>query len=255
MIKIESNVYDISKFIDISSKQATFALSKTINDSLYSIKDDYIKSFETIFDKPNMRFLKTAFTIKKSTKTSLAGMIEVSPWDMGKGQTPEAVLLHHVIGGDRPLKKFEKAMIGSGFMGSNMIAVPAAGAKLDQYGNIKGSFSSMLISYFSAYRKAGFEGNMKQSTRDKMAKIGRTKKQAKKINGVMYFMSNGGKMAPGIWSKTGIHGSRVKPVILFVRTPNYKQRFDFYGIADKNIQTNFKDRYAKNFDFAMSTAK
>jgi hypothetical protein len=246
----------------VSSKQATFALSKTINDSLYSIKEDYLKSFETIFDKPNMNYLKTAFTVKKSTKTNLAGMIEVSPWDMGKGQTPEAVLLHHVIGGDRPLKRFEKAMIGSGFMNSNMIAVPAGGAKIDQYGNIKGSFSSMLISYFGAYRKAGFDGNMKQETRDKMARYAKIKKtkydrknKAKVINGVVYFMSNGGKFAAGIWAKTGHSGRNIKPVILFVRTPNYKKRFDFYGIADMNIQTNFKDRYAKNFELAMSTAR
>lgn len=255
MITINSNVYDVSEFMKVSAKQANFALSKTINDSLYSIKDDYIKSFSTIFDKPNMKYLKTAFTVKKSTKTSLAGMIEVSPWDMGKGQTPEAVLLHHVAGGDRPLKRFEKAMIGSGFMGSNMIAVPGAGAKLDQYGNIRGSFSAMLISYFGGYRKAGFDGNMKQATRDKMARMGKSKKQAKKINGVVYFMSKGGKFARGIWSKTGTHGSRVMPVVLFVRTPNYKKRFDFYGIADRNIQANFKDRYVKNFEFAMSTAK
>jgi hypothetical protein len=54
-----------------------------------------------------------------------------------------------------------------------------------------------------------------------------------------------GKLLPGIYQRfaTGF-GSAIKPVIVFINPPNYRKRFDFYGVGMKAA----RERFVESFD-------
>lgn len=275
-MNIETNAKDIQSYMSKVEKKVAYATSNTINDLLFGIRERNLKQFENIFDRPNTKFLKSSFDIKKSTKSSLFGSIMVSDNSKGKGASPLDVLGHQVNPSKRGNRRFESLMKRQGLMGSTMYALPAKDVQsgvLDQYGGISGRFSSWIISYFGAYDKAGFKANMTDKKKSKIHGIGRSKDTGyyrtkadkengvrtgfKKINGVMYFMSAGregfgGKrshLQAGIYSKTGTHGSDIKPVILFFDSKaDYKKRFFFEEIADGYVDKYAKELFLKNLN-------
>jgi len=234
------------------------AASKAINETLFDLRSEYLNEFPKIFDRPNMNYLKKSFQIPTSTPESLFGILEIKDDNISKSGTRFVdVLRHHIDGSNRESKKFEKNLsYDSSIMSKSMIAAPMSGAKLDQYGGLDGKFNAMLLSYFGLYRKSGFDAAMSLKKKQRMSNKGthwaskvRTGKTYKSINGVEYFMvgvgsrgRRGSPLKPGIYKRTGLHGYRVEPVMLFVRKKAYKKRFDFYGIAQRNVDQKFNDR-------------
>lgn len=259
MSSITGNFQEVGNFINMIPKNMNRAAHKTINDTLFNLRTEYINEMPKIFDKPNMTFLRRAFQIEKATPSNLIGSLFVKQDGLGKGTSFIDVLHHHAVASEREIKKFEKAMIYHGHMGRDMIAAPASGAKLDKYGGLDGKFNSMLLSYFGSYTKAGFNATMTPKKKERMARRGtikgeRSKKKYKTINGVVYFLSGGSQgfgghrshLFPGIYKKSGIHGSNVEPVILFVKKKSYQKRFDFYGIAERVVSKNFQSSFYQN---------
>lgn len=148
-----------------------------------------------------------------------------------------------MLGGPRRQKRFEKALQARGLMPPGTFAVPAGGAPLDSNGNIPGSFIVQLLSYFNAFGEQGYRPNMMDKRRKQIEKVGRSIKGYRTINGVAYFVSNGSghnsHLPAGIYSKTGTHGSNVRPVILFVRTPSCSARLPFFETVEKTVQRRF----------------
>jgi len=266
-MKVESNIKEVQAHMSKVEKKIAYATSNTINDLLFGIRQRNLEQFEKIFDRPNTKFLKSSFDIKKSTKSSLFGSIMVGDNSKGKGASPLDVLGHQVNPSKRGNRRFETLMKRQGLMGSTMYALPAKDVQagvLDQYGGISGKFSSWIISYFGKYDKAGFKANMTDKKKSKLHGIGTSDKGYRKINGVMYFMSAGregfgGKrshLQAGIYSKTGTHGSDIKPVILFFDAKSaYKKRFFFEEIAEGYIDKHAKELFSKNFDAEMARLK
>jgi len=93
-----------------------------------------------------------------------------------------------------------------------------------------------------------------------MRAAGRNKRKAgtKKKAGWEYFVVRAGdrrqfvrssgktganKMQPGIYRRTNYAmGSRIEPVVIFVRRAAYKPRFDFYGVAQKTATRELAPR-------------
>ena len=72
----------------------------------------------------------------------------------------------------------------------------------------------------------------------------------KTIWGAVYFVSYGklrsnrsSHFAPGIWARSGMHGAEVKPVLMFVKTPNYKPIFSMERVAEvANVNEHMSKR-------------
>lgn len=263
---ITGNFQEVGNFINMMPNNINRAANKTINDTLFDLRRDYLTEFGRIFDRPNMNYLNRAFNIVKATPTSLFGSIEIRDDSIGKGTRFTDVLRAHIEGNYREIKKFEKALAYQDYMSRGMIAAPASGAKLDQYGGLDGKFNAMLLSYFNAYSKAGFTAGMTKKKKDKIADRGthwgtkvRTGKNVMTINGVIYFMvgmnrsSRTNHLKPGIYKKSGLHGSNLEPVILFVNRREYKKRFDFYGIAERAVSKNFQSQFYRNVHNAITS--
>jgi hypothetical protein len=120
----------------------------------------------------------------------------------------------------------------------------------DGRGNLRGPFMVQLISYFQAFSEVGHRANMTKKRKDKLENRGVSANGYKTINWFMYFVVYGGlrsgrtsHLAPGIWAKSGIHGSTVRPVLMFVRSPAYVPRLSLEKVIQKSqLQAKFETR-------------
>ena len=165
--------------------------------------------------------------------------------DVGPGATPAGKYLQfQADGGARAAKRFEKALQQVGVMPAGWRAVPGQRAKIDAYGNQSVGELRQILSWFDAAELvAGSRQNMRQAGREKR------RAGTRKTAGFEYFAvspgatrrfvrSGGGsgthKMQPGIYRRTLLAlGSRIEPVVIFVRAAAYRRRFDFYGVAER----------------------
>ena len=164
--------------------------------------------------------------------------------DLGPGQTPAGKYMAQLsTGGQRNRKRFESALEKVGVLPSGWYAVPAARAKMDAYGNQSVGELRQILSWFDAAEMvAGSRQNMGPKGRD------RRRQGTKKTAGFEYFVVAAGgmrsfarsggktgshKMQPGIYRRTSYAlGSRIEPVVIFVRKAVYRRMFDFNAIGE-----------------------
>lgn len=259
-ITIAADIKEVQIQLDKAGKQARFAGSQAINDSAFKARAAVQTEMDTKFDRVTPYIRRSVYVTQSKPETLLA--IVEPRYQGGKGVDPQKVLHAEVFGGSRRQKASEKAMQRVGLLPAGYSMVPGGACPLDQFGNIKGSFLVQLISYFQAFAEQGYKANMTDKRKAALAKMGRSAGGYKTINGVVYFVAFGklrsGKtahLAPGIWSKTGVHGVDVKPIIMFVRNGSYSRRLDFDGVAAKAVAETFPSAFSARFDQAMRTAR
>lgn len=227
------------------------ATSKALNDVAFTVRKGMQDHMQSVFDRPTPYILKSV-QVTKATPDSLEAT--VAPTYMGgKGVDPQKILRAQVEGGSRRDKRSEKLLRSAGILPNGyQTAIPKdpfPGSD-DGRGNLRGPFLVQLISYFQAFSEVGSRSNMTQKRKDKLANRGLNQDGHKTINGVVYFVAygrlRGGRtahLAPGIWAKSGTHGSNVKPVVMFVRAPSYASRFSMEQLIQKEqIQSKLESR-------------
>lgn len=244
---------DFSKALKLMQQlqgpQLRQAAAKALNDAAYEARKTVQLEMDRSFDRVTPYIRKSVF-VTLSTPDKLEAVIE--PRYMGgKGVDPQKVLQASVFGGQRRVKRFEAAFMRAGIMPAGYSIVPGKACPLDRFGNISGAFIVQLISYFQAFGEQGYKANMTAKRKGKLANAGRGESGYKTINGVVYFIAHGklrsGRggthLAPGIWSKSGTHGSTVKPIMMFVRQPTYQKRLDFFDKPVKAAIDKFNPRF------------
>lgn len=239
-------------------KQVKHATSVALNNAAFAARKDLHRTMNTYFDNPKKSFVGSAFKVVKATKKDLNANVYLRDDILGKGGTHEGVLGHHFVGGARPLKRFELALIRNGYMSNNQIAVKAKEFK----GRMTPAFFARLMSYLQLHYKAGYSANMKAKAKGKIEKRGRTKKGYATIGGKAYFIITNRSLPhtkqfkqPGIYQKRGIHGVDVEPVIVFVKKARYKKRFDLKEIVSKSVREHYPKAFEKAWQHAIATAK
>lgn len=164
--------------------------------------------------------------------------------DYTHDKTPAGRYLQpQMLGGKRSAKRFENALRMVGVLPAGWYAVPGERAKVDVYGNQSVGEIRQILSYFDAAELvAGSRQNMGTKGRAKMMKGTRKRAGAEyfvsPVGGSRTFVRAGGSkgshsMQPGIYRRTHhALGTRVEPVVIFVRSVSYRRRFDFYNIAN-----------------------
>ncbi len=226
-----------------------------INDVAFELRTDLQNEMQRVFDRVTPYLVRSVWVDRATDQRPVA---TVWPRYMGgKGVDPAKILLAQARGGVRRSKRFEVALQRAGILPAGMAAVPADGidpAHIDAYGNVKGSFIVQLLSYLRAFGEQGYRANMTAKRKAALANRGVSEKGHATINGVEYFVSkgrgefNGRKqhMAAGIWSRSGIHGSNVKPVFLWSkRMPTYSKRIDFKRLAVTAINRTYESAFRR----------
>ncbi|WP_019919057.1 hypothetical protein [Methyloversatilis discipulorum] len=179
-----------------------------------------------------------------------------------QGLEPFDTIGHQFTGGEPAFTGFERALRRIGVLPPGWHAVPGGGVRLNGYGNVSPGLIVQLISYFQAFGEQGYRANASERTRKRRAGKGvveysdvasRQARKVKTIAGVEYFISRGrgeftgartwksGRMQhlpPGIYARTGIHGSTLRCIFKFVPSTRYRQRVDILAVArDMDLPT------------------
>jgi len=263
-MKITHNLAQVRKQMALANKQVRFAGMRALNTVAFMARSDLQQEMRRVFDRPTPYVLR-AVQVEMAQRDKLQADIYLR-YPGGKGVDPNSVLQAEIEGGRRNDKRMERALQRLGVLTTSWQVVPGKGMppeKMDQYGNVKGSFIVQLISYFGAFGEQGYRANMTAKRKATLAKRKRTDSGFVEIRGVQYFISRGrgtfagrgvqrmGEHAgdrrrqeqhlpPGIWSRSGIHGSIVKPIFMFVRRPVYVQRLRFDEVVRQTAQDNLQ---------------
>ena len=206
----------------------------------YIVRNSEKKEMRRVFDRP------TPFTLRNVwvTRTdSAARPARVTLASTGKGavQTP-SYLWTQVHGGSRRMKAFERRLQQVGAMPTGWRAVPGEGAKLDRYGNMSRGQIVQILSWFRAFREAGYNANLTDEGRR------RRWRGTKRRYGWAMFAVNPQRpddrtrhLPPGIYIRhRSAFGNPIKPLLLFVPDARYRPRLDFYGVAERAYRKHAK---------------
>jgi hypothetical protein len=248
---------DALRALDGAQKQVAFAMAKAMTDTIKDVRDAEVAEMRKVFLAPTPYTLRSLY-IRPATKARL----EAVAW-LKDSARPTHYLLPQIEGGSRGLKRFEQRMVMHGLMRADQRAVPAAGAKMDAYGNMS---RGQIVQILSQLRTAVVQGDYSNASNSKRS---RAKRQA-----MTYFVSHGkGSMRygyqgrrgrglmyeqhlpAGVWARYQFAwGSSVKPVLLFVGHTRYAKRLDFYGIAERVITARLPVHLSASVSLALSTA-
>lgn len=242
----------------LSGPQAREAYAKAVNDTAYQVRRAMQAEITAAFDRPT-NYILSAPKVLQATAENLTATIKPTldarnrPSLGGKiSIDPQKILRAQADGGTRRDKRSEVALRRVGILPAGyqtrIPTDPFPGSD-DGKGNLRGPFLVQLISYFQGFGEQGYRANMTDKRKEKLEGRGVSQSGYKTINGVVYFVSYGKlrsnqsrHLGVGIWAKKGTHGVDVKPVLMFVKTPNYKPRLSMERIAKAADVDNYLSR-------------
>jgi hypothetical protein len=216
---------------DVERNQIPFLTAYALTKTAQDIKAEQVAVMARVFDRPT-RFTLNALYVKPATKTDLHAKVEFKE---GFGSVPAwRYLGPEIEGGNRRKKSFELALQRAGILDPGEYVVPGVGAKLDGFGNMRGSEISKILSQLGASPDP-----MQNATRSRRSRSKRARSQ--------YIVLRGTKARDGIYLRKA--GNVIIPVMVFVGRPNYRKRYPHFETArevfGRNLAKNFRDGWQR----------
>jgi len=243
-ISIKADMKAVIKQINGLQKSTPSIIAKSLTNAANSARADLYAEMRDKIDRPTP-FIVPSFSDRYS---NIRGSLFVTPADkkkipmvaivglkdLGMGGVPnvERMLRPHFQGGNRVVKRFERALQRAGILSSDQVTAPARGLTLDKYGNVSGAILTKMLSDLQANPDA-----MQNATTSKRSKAKRKK------TGVFFVMRFKGK-AIGIWKRTGIN---IEPFLNFISMPSYKSKMNLEGTISKSVKQNFRIEFEKSY--------
>lgn len=172
--------------------------------------------------------------------------------DVGSSTRPESFLGPNIEGGTRNLKRMEVAAQRAGVMPSGWFAVLGNGAPRDAYGNLPAAQVVRIMSFLRLFPASAARGARVNSSDRSRAAI---RKGTRNRFGEEFFAILPGQgLRPGIWhrqlrsSSRSLHGpAATQPScwLAFVPRAQYRRRYDFYGIAQRTVESEMPRALAR----------
>lgn len=251
-ISVTSNFQRALAHLGKIEKQARFATARALNAAAYKAAQETGKEMAKVFDRPTPWVLKSV-RYTKATTAKLQAKVDFDRWGNKFGVTVSHVLRAQIAGGRRKLKRHEVALQRAGILPAGHAIVPGAGAQIDRHGNMSAGQIVQIASWFRSFGEQGYSANMRDGGR----RLGRDNKRTG-ARGFAYFVlkKKHGKLPPGVYQRFKLgFGSAVRPVMTFVRIPEYRRRLDFYGVAERAAAAEFKERFPEMLAEALRTAR
>ncbi|PPC77926.1 hypothetical protein C4K68_07725 [Pokkaliibacter plantistimulans] len=225
---------------------AAMAATMTAKD----VKLELFGKMRTTFDRPTPYTLNSLY-VEPATRSTMEARVRFkdhtykanlpATYD-SQGNLQGGWVAPQILGGGRQLKRSERRMRDRGIMRPNQFAVPGGGIKLDKYGNVSRAQMIQVLSRVQAFDGVGFDANT----------TARSLKRNK--NARPYFVASphdrrSKHLAPGIYERVGQW--RVRPILLFVKSPHYRKRFMFYEVGNAVAASEFP----LNFEKALKQAR
>lgn len=244
---INVDIDEAIKKLDLFRKeQLPYALSVAINDTAVEAKEAIKDEMSRVFDNPTDWTLNSLY-VRKGSKSNPAARVWIKNF-AAKGPSPEDWLKPEILGGQRNLKRMEKALQHKGLLPPGMVIYPTKYADLDAKGNIKQGQVVQIMSYLNIFGEQGYKANMDKAGR----------KRFTSRTGHAYFVGKPKGKIAGIWKRVNFavtSQTAVVPIFYFIPSPTYKPRLDFYGVANKTFSSRFQENFNKAMKHAIETAR
>lgn len=231
-------------------RQVPFAAARALTAVAKHAQEAQKREMADVFDRPRPYTLNATW-VKPATKVDLTAVVKLKDITSNQGIPASKYLLANIKGGERRLKKHEKALRAARVLPPGMFALPGNAAKMDAYGNIRPSEIVKVLSYFRSFPEQGYKNNSTEATRAKLRKGTRNK------YGKSYFVGSPGRGLPlGVWEKTHTgFGSAIKPILIFVDGNIYQRIYEFGYVAKKAVQKHWAKEFVGSLREAIRTAR
>ncbi len=244
--RITANNLKVAGWLDKKAlKQMQFAQVVALNRTARLVKEGELQVMRSRFDRPTPYTMNSLYTLPARKAQAVAEAKVYFRDSTFKGTPATKYLKPEVYGGGRSHKRFERALINRGLMKRSQYAVPAAGARLDSYGNVSRGQIVQVLSALRAFGEQGYQANRTKSKRSQ-------RKGAKS----RYFVGNPGGEGEGVWQRVrSAFGEGVKPIFIFAQAPRYRVRVPFEKIAENITKARLPREFERAFADAMRTAR
>lgn len=249
---VQGDVAEITQHLTgISQKQVPFATALALTRTAKFVQAKIREEMPRVFDRPTRYTLNSTF-VEPARKGKLWAQVKIKDDPTGAGTLPINYLAPGIYGGSRKRKGFERRLISAGKMPPNRYAVPASGADLDAYGNIKPSLLVQILSDLQAQ----FDPTQNTTARSKQRRLRSRTRRATFFFSTWPPSQKTSHLAPGIYRRTHLgFGTAIKPVLIFVSRNRYRSRLKFFQIADQVARSRFKVEFAMAMRQALATAR
>jgi len=230
-------------------QQAKPSLARAMNTAIKQAEVDVYGEMRRVFDRPTP-WTMGSLTIDKASTNNLEAVVRVKgKADSGSAVPAESYLRAEIDGGNRRFKRFEVALFKVGAMPAGYIAVPAAGARMDAFGNMSAGHITELLAWFRAFPESGYRANTSDVKRGKKAK------GTRRTRGKVYFSIAHGdtRLRPGIYESVsfGALGSGVRAVMFFRSKASYSKRLDIAKVGALTLGQQMPRQFLAEMDVAL----
>lgn len=240
----------LARLDGIVQRAAVQALNWTAADAALEVKEE----MRRVFDRPTPYTLG-GIGVWKAKPGDAVARVGIKNIGAGKGVPAANFLAPQVWGGERAMKRFERALERIGALPSGWRAVPAGGAQMDAYGNMSRGQIVQILAALQAFGEQGYRANMDAKGRARLAR------GSKRSYGREYFVSYGkgfrqgrgswthGRnqhLPAGVWMRQGGGlGKALRPVLIFVRSATYRRRLDFHRVVVEYAAREFPAKFER----------
>lgn len=249
-IDMKVDLAGAQSLIDQAGKQARFAAARALTSTAQEIREAIKQEMVRVLDRPTPYTLNSQY-VKPATKDDLRAEVWLKDdrATSNAGIAATRYLLPQIDGGTRRWKRFERALQITQQMPNGWFAVPAAGARLDAYGNVSSGQIIQILSQLRVTLTAGYTRNMSTDARKKIA-------AQRRAGGRFFVVLPGDKtrLKPGVYQRE-LMGRTITPVLAYVRTTAYRKRLDYYGVAGRIVADKPSKYFYAYYAQAMATAR
>lgn len=228
--------------------QVPFALALALTRTGQEVKEAERAEMERVFDRPTPYTLNSLF-LRKATKANLEAVVWLREGG-GKGSAAADYLAAEIGGGERKHKRLEFHLRQKGILPPGMFVVPGPAADIDSYGNVSRGYVTKMLSALRAFSQSGATANRP------VGRPSRGLSKAQQSRQLQFFVSDGSRLAAGIWQRFGFAMSRAtQPAFFFVSRATYDRRFKFDEVAQRIIAERLAPNFARALDDAIRTAR
>lgn len=213
------------RLLDFQQRQLPFATVYALTKTAQDVQQAEYAAMRQAFDRPTP-FTLASLYVSPATKLKPVASVQFKE---GFGSVPAWRYLGPEIEGGRRVKKaHERRLEAAGVLKADEYAVPGRSAKLDSYGNMRGSQIEQILSQTGAAGGSGYLAN--QTARSRRRNTTRAR----------YFVMRDRGVPPGIYERGA--GRTIVPVLVFVRQPRYAKRLPFRETAEQTVNRLFDVR-------------
>lgn len=235
---VKDNIDQVVRQLDARfARQVPFATAKALTATAKLAQVNLRLEMGKVFDRPTPFTLNSTY-VRPATKANLAALVKLKD-EAFKGTPAARYLAPQITGGDRVLKRFERALVAIGALQPGWFAVPGQGARLNSYGNMSVGQVTQILSYLRANPDA-MQNRTPRSGKRSVKRAG-------------YFVGRPGNAPIGVWQRTQSGG--VRPVLIFVKGATYAKRFDFEAVVRQTAERELLPQFRRALASAIASAR